>query len=102
MQISTEYYRGILFIRMKGRLEDNDLAKINNIINEFGIKYVVLNLSSLKDVSLESIDHIIKYNKEILKKKKYLLICDSNQRRNRLFKNIIPYINNELEAFSLI
>lgn len=102
MQISTEYYRGILFIRIKRRLEDNDLAKINNIINEFGIKFVVLNLSSLKDVSLESIDHIIKYNKEILKKKKYLLICDSNQRRNRLFKNIIPYINNELEAFSLI
>lgn len=102
MQISTEYRRGILFIRIKRRLEDNDLAKINNIINEFGIKCIVLNLSSLKDVSLESIDHIIKYNKEILKKKKYLLICDSNQRRNRLFKNIIPYINTELEAFSLI
>ena len=68
----------------------------------FVINYVVLNLDRLNYVSLESIAHIIKYNKKILKKKKHLLICDSNQRRNRIFKNIIPNINNELDAFSLI
>lgn len=103
MQISTEYRKGVLFIRLIGRIDDNDfLNKINKIIEEFGIKYIVLNISNLNYVSLESIKHITNYNNRILKKKKHLLICDSNQRRNRLFNNIIPNISNELEAFSLI
>ena len=103
MQISTEYRKGVLFIRLIGRIDDNDfLNKLNKIIEEFGIKYIVLNISNLNYVSLESIKHITNYNNRILKKKKHLLICDSNQRRNRLFNNIIPNISNELEAFSLI
>ena len=103
MQISTEYRKGILFIRLKGRIDDNEfLNKINNLIQKFGIKYIVLNLNDLKYVSLDSIDHIVKYNKKILKKKKQLFICDSNKKRNQIFNNIIPNINNELEAFSLI
>ena len=81
---------------------NHNLNKINDLINDFGINYVVLNLDRLNYVSLENIDHIMKYNNKILKKKKHLLICDSNQRRNRLFKNIIPNISSELEAFSLI
>lgn len=103
MQISTEYRKGVLFIRLIGRIDENgDLSNINDIIDDFGIKYIVLNLSGLNDVSLESIEHIIKYNNKVLKKKKHLLICDSNQGRNRIFENIIPKINSELEAFSLI
>ena len=103
LNINTEYRKGVLFIRLIGRVDNDDyLNKINDLINDFGINYVVLNLDRLNYVSLESIAHIIKYNKKILKKKKCLLICDSNQRRNRIFKNIIPNINNELDAFSLI
>ena len=104
MQISTEYRKGVLFIRLIGRMDDNAgyLDNIDDLINNFGIKYIVLNLDNLSYVSLENIKHIMNYNNKILKKKKHLLICDSNQIRNRIFKNIIPKINNELEAFSLI
>ena len=102
MKISTEYRRGILFIRPLGRIDDNEfLNKINEIIDWFGIKYIVLNISNLDYISLSSIKHITNYNNEILKKKKHLLICDSRLRMRRLF-NIIPNISNELEAFSLI
>lgn len=104
MQFSTEYRKGVLFIRLIGRIDDNAgyLNNIDDLIDDFGIRYIVLNLDNISYVSLESIKHIMKYNNRILKKKKHLLICDSNQRRNRIFKNIIPYIKNELEAFSLI
>jgi len=103
MQISTEYRKGVLFIRLIGRMEKNEhLNNINNLIEEFGIKYIVLNIEGLKSISLECIDHIIKYNKKILKKKKQLFICDPNKRRSKIFKDIIPNISNELEAFSLI
>lgn len=102
MNISTEYRRGILFIRPIGRIDDNEfLNKINEVIEWFGIKYIVLNISNLEEISLSSIKHINNYNKKILKKKKHLLICDSKLRMRRLF-NIIPNISNELEAFSLI
>lgn len=103
MQISTEYRKGVLFVRIIGRIDNNDYLKvIDKLVNDFGIKYVVINIENIKCVSLECIDHIKKYNNEILKKKKYLLICDSNLRRKGIFKNIVPNVSSELDAFSLI
>lgn len=103
MKIRTEFRKGVLFVRLVGRIDNEGyLEDINSLIEEIGIQYIVLNLSNLNNVSLESVEHIIQYYKNILKKKKTLLICDTNEFRNRLFKNIIPKIDNELEAFSLI
>ena len=103
LKFSTEYRKGILFIRLVGRIDNEGyLDQINHFLNEIGIQYVVFNLDKLNDVSLESVNHIIDYNKQLLKKKKLLIICDANQKRTRLFKNIIPKISSELEAFSLI
>lgn len=102
MQISTEYRKGILFIRLKGRIDNGSFIKsINNIINITDVSYIVLNLKDINDVSLDSIKTINNYNKKILKKKKHLFICD-RKIRNRLFRDTIPKIENELEAFSLI
>ena len=86
-----------------GRL-DNEcfLEDIRNIIDLIDIRYIVLNLSEVSNVSLNSIGHIIKYHNEILKKKKHLFICDTSKRKNRLFQNAIPEVCCELEAFSLI
>ena len=103
MQIRTEYRKGVLFIRLVGRLDNDRFIKdINKLIEKIGINYIVLNLNEVSNVSLDSIGHIIKYNKEILKKKKHLFICDDKKYRKRLFKNTIPKINCEIEAFSLI
>ena len=103
MSISTEYRKGDLFIRLMGRCDVfGYLNIIENFIEEFDFRFIVLNINNLYDVSLESIDHIIKYNKKILKKKKKLFICDCNIGRNRMFRNNIPNISDELEAFSLI
>ena len=103
MKVNTEYRKGVLFVRLMGRMDENGyLNKVNDIIDDFGIRFVVLNLKELRDISLENIEHIIRYNEKILKKKIKLFICDSKQRRGRMFENIIPSISNELEAFSLI
>lgn len=103
LRISTEYRKGVLFIRLVGRA-DNEcfLEDINQLINEFGIRYIVLNLNDLNEVSLDNIEHIMNYNQKILKKKKKMFICDAKKIRNRLFKNIIPNIEREIDAFSLI
>ena len=103
LSISTEFRKGIFFVRLVGRIDNEGyLDDINQIIDNIGIKYMVLNLNNLNDISLESVKHIMNYNQKILKKKKYLFICDNSNIRNRLFKNTIPNIKNEIEAFSLV
>lgn len=103
LHISTEYRRGVLFIRLTGRNDDvNVLVYVSNIVEKFGIKYVVININNLNNISLDSIKYIIEYNKKILKNNQCLIICDSTRRMNRLFGKLIPKINNELDVFSLI
>lgn len=103
LTISTEYRKGVLFVRLVGRINNEGyLENINQLIDSIGIRYIVLNLSNVKDVSLDSIKNIMKYNQKILKKKKHLFICDTSKLRNRLFENTIPELTHEIEAFSLI
>ncbi len=103
LKISTEFRKGVLFVRLKGRIDNEGyLERIQTLVDSIGIRYIVFNLNELNDVSLDSIKHIMNYNKILLEKKRKLVICDASNIRNRLFKNIIPNINNEIDAFSLI
>lgn len=103
LKINTEFRKGVLFVRLSGQIKDEKyLDSINTIIEDIGIKYVVLNIDKLRYVDVNSINHIIDYNKQILKNKGRLLICDTNQNRERMFNNIIPNIKCEIDAFSLI
>ena len=103
LQVRTEYRKGVLFVRLIGRIDNEGyIEKINNIIEEIGIKFIVINLTKLNDVSLTSINHMINYCKKLLKKKQKIFICDESGLRNILFKQKIPALTNEIEAFSLI
>lgn len=103
LRINTEFRKGVLFVRLSGKISDeNYLESINTLVEDIGIKYVVLNIENIKKIDVNSINHIINYNKQILKKQRRLLICDNNINRNRIFKNNIPNIKCEIDAFSLI
>ena len=103
LRINVEFRKGVLFVRLDGKIENDDyLEFINNLIEKIGISYIVLNIENIKYVDVNSLNHIIEYNKKILKKKKHLLICDKNINRNKIFKDSIPNINCEIDAFSLI
>lgn len=100
---SVEFRRGVLFIRLKGRLNNEFyLTKINDIIREFGIRYVVLNLNRINNISLNNVEDIIKYNNILKKENKLLIICDTNNYRKRLFKDIPLRVSNEIDVFSFI
>ena len=102
LAVTTEFRKGVFFVRLKGRIDNEGYLKdIDNIINTIGIHLIVLNINCIQELSLDSIKQINNYNKRILKKKKLLYICDKNMKRNKLF-NLIPRLNNEIEAFSLI
>ena len=99
LKINTEFRKGIMFIRIKGNLNKNN---INNIECE-DFKYVVFNLDNLLSIDSYAINYIINYNNEILKNNGKLIICESNNNLgNNLFKNKIPIIDNEIKAFNIL
>ncbi len=101
--VRTEYKKGVLFVRLIGRIDNESYIKeIKKIIQEFGIKFTVINTTNLNDVSKESIKKMIINIKKLKKKKHLLFICDENRLKNNYFIETIPKLNNEREAFSLI
>ncbi len=100
LRVRTEYRKGVLFVRLVGRIDNEGyLENVNKLVNEVGIRFIVLNISKLNDISLESIHHIIKYIKVLKKKKRLLLICDESGLWSPLFKTIVK-ITSEIDAFS--
>lgn len=103
LKVNTEFRKGIFFVRLSGQITNkNNLDIIKNLIDNIGIKCVVLNLNNLRFIDVNSINYIIDYNKYILKNKGCLLICDTNKNREGIFKKYIPNIKSEIDSFSLI
>lgn len=104
LKINLEFRHGVLFVRLKGNLTDIDcLSEIDNTISKMGFKYIVLNLNEIRCLTSNSINYILNYNDKILNNKGMLILCEEdNLISTYLFKNKIPYVNNEMQAFDLI
>lgn len=66
-----EFRKGILFIRLYGSLNSNTIEKfkidVKEVVLKAGIKYVVLNIENLNDISYDGIKEI-KLLRKVLKK----------------------------------
>ena len=103
LRVRTEYRKGVLFVRLIGRVDnEGELEKINNLIKEFGIRFIVLNVTNLSDISLKSISHIINNQEKQEKREHLFVICDENCLRSSLLTSGIDRITNEIEAFSFL
>ena len=92
--VKTEYKKGVFFIRLIGRPDNAEyLEKIKDLIEDFGIKYTLLNITKTNSISLNNIKKVIN---TLQLKKHHLIICDEKRK-----DQIIP-ITNEIDAFSLI
>ena len=99
LKINTEFRKGIMFIRVNGNLNKENIDNID--CNDF--KYVVFNLDNLLSIDSYSINYIINYNDKKIKDNGKLIICDSkNILVNNLFKDRIPIIDNEIKAFNIL
>ncbi len=102
LKISTEFRKGVLFVRLLGQIEnDKYLESINNLVEYVGIKFVVLNIENIKKIDVNNISDILKYNNKIKQDKRHLLICDANK-RSSIFEDKISKINCEIDAFNFI
>lgn len=71
LKVLMEFRKGILFIRLYGTLSKNTLDTFNKevkeVITNSGIRYVVLNIDNLNDISEEGIKEIKRLKKSIKK-----------------------------------
>ena len=108
LDIETEIFRGVMFVRIKGELSIKTISKWNeevkNLIDDNGITNVVFNLSLLKNIDIVGINAIVK-SYEICKLNKgiaYLCHLSKNLKdKYNLLKNISE-INSESDAISII
>lgn len=111
LTITTEFRRGILFVRLRGTLDKETIYKFNKkvirVIKESGIRNVVFNFSNLKHIDMKGIN-LIFYSYELCKSNDgRSLMCGNNDKiRKRLKKsrliNYVYEISDELSAIKLM
>ena len=108
LDINMEIRRGILFVRLIGNLNKETSKyfknEVSNLIEEKGIKYIVINLRQLTNLDTIGADLILDEYRYIAKIDGKVVICgvDENKKIEKDFFKGIHKSDNELQAFSII
>ena len=105
LKVNFEFRKGVLFVRLRGNLDKDNykVSELNNLIENIGLKYVVINLNDITSIDTYCIDCLINFSNKLSSDNGKILICEKDCLiGKRLLKNRIPLINSELEAFNLI
>ncbi len=66
LKVNIEFRKGILFVRLKGSLNNSTCFKLDDnlkeLVNKVAIKYIVFNIEELVDIDLEGISNLLSYN----------------------------------------
>ena len=102
LNILMEFRKGILFVRLEGKLNDKTLNKFKDEVKEViinaGILYVVVNVNNLSEISKAGINEI-KTLKKMIKKMKgefFLSSCAIKE-----LKSLVN-LENELNVFEKV
>lgn len=111
LDISMEFIRGMLFVRLDGTLDGNTYTKLSDclytMIHEKGLKYFVINLENINHIDENGIQVLIDRYFDITLHDGKLVICGYNNKFDKkihltnIFKQITN-TNNELGALKLI
>ena len=103
-----EFQKGILFVRLRGSLNGDTCAKLENnlteLINTNGIKYVLINLYELDYIDKYGINIIIKNYINITKNKGKFIICGINKlfEYNSKITDNLYQVQDEAKAFNVV
>ena len=111
LSIETKYQNGILFVRLKGELNQKTKEKfqknVTDIVKKIGITNLVINLDNVTKIDLEGISELFSNYRLVNKYKGNSFICGINDKISANIKNssilsFIPEINNEENAMRVI
>lgn len=108
IKFNLEFRKGILFVRVENKINkknyDINNDKLNKIIKNIGIKYIVMNFDTIKKTDYFNIKFIIN-NYDLIRKNngKLFLIGNIDNKIVNMFSNMkMNIIESELEAFNKI
>lgn len=104
LKTEFEFYRGILFIRLKGVLTKYSLINnnIDKIIDYIDFKYVVFNIDNINQIDAYGINYLINHNNSLNKHNGKVLICQNNNLFKSKFISKVQTITREKEVFNII
>ena len=107
LKMDLEFARGILFVRLKGKLLRKNCYKINNylspVLKKHKIRYLIYNFIDLEDIDQTGIDAIINTKYIIKNNKGKIRMCMINQNIKEKIKKVrLARIGNEDMAFKFI
>lgn len=112
LEIDMEFRKGILFIRLSGKLDKTTIGKLNREVTELvkdnGIKNIVFNIDKLTSIDLKGINSLL-YNYELSRMNDgKAMLCGVNNSlvryrisNSRLF-NYMYEVSDELSAIKVI
>ena len=110
LKIDIEYKKGILFLRLIGKLNKESINRLNeilDIVNNVGFKYVMFNFEKVYSIDQEGINIISNISRTLKDNNALILTCGYNDLiklkiENSNIKNYVLETNNELGALKLI
>ena len=107
LKMDLEFNKGILFVRLRGKLLRKNCYKINNYLNpvlkKHKIKYVVYNFFFLEDIDSSGIDAILNTKYIVKNNKGKIRMCEINDNiKEKIKRTRLARIANELAAFKLL
>lgn len=110
LAITTEYRKGILFVRLEGCLISGTISLFEKEVNKWmeeGISNLVFNLSRLEKIDTNGIQSLFNYYETVKNNDGHSLICGMNNHINTNLKkskvlNYIYEISDELNAIKVM
>ena len=105
LNIDMEYKKGILFARLKGIVNDDNILKredhLSKVVKETGIRFLLINLNDIICPNKYIEDVINRNYKYINNNKGKLIICNSKNDYEKTNDDIYE-IKEEEEVFNLV
>lgn len=111
LSLDMEFREGVLFVRLKGELDHHtsDLLreKIAPIIDEYRIRFLVLNLNELEFMDSSGLGVILGRYNQINRSGGKVVVCGLNKYLEQIFRmsgifDVIDYTKNEDNAIEYL
>lgn len=106
--IDMEFVKGIFIIRLSGIFNKNACDQLEQDLDQLiiknGIKYLLINLGSIKKIDAKAIEIIFDNYMKLLKRNGKLIICGINNlfENNNIITNNLLQIKEEQEVFDYV
>lgn len=112
LKIDMEFKRGILFVRLEGSLNKQNIEKFNNevipVILKHGLKFVVINLDKVNTLDINGIESLMELNEIVSRYDGKTTLCSLTSKqvqkslRESSYNNMFYETSNELTAIGVM